>query len=82
MSQNTSSRKIHFISIGGSVMHNLAIALHQKGYIVTGSDDEIYEPSVSRLAKHNLLLPETGWFPEKITADLEVRNFGNACPGR
>ncbi|TKT93964.1 UDP-N-acetylmuramate--L-alanine ligase [Dyadobacter frigoris] len=71
MSQNTSSRKIHFISIGGSVMHNLAIALHQKGYIVTGSDDEIYEPSVSRLAKHNLLPAETGWFPGKITADLE-----------
>lgn len=71
MSQNTSSRKIHFISIGGSVMHNLAIALHQKGYIVTGSDDEIYEPSVSRLTKHNLLPAETGWFPEKITADLE-----------
>ncbi|MCF0056601.1 UDP-N-acetylmuramate--L-alanine ligase [Dyadobacter sp. CY356] len=71
MSQNTSSRKIHFISIGGSVMHNLAIALHQKGYIITGSDDEIYEPSVSRLAKHNLLPAETGWFPEKITPDLE-----------
>lgn len=71
MSQNISSRKIHFISIGGSVMHNLAIALHQKGYIVTGSDDEIYEPSASRLAKHNLLPAETGWFPEKITADLE-----------
>ncbi|GLU50818.1 peptidoglycan synthetase [Dyadobacter frigoris] len=52
-------------------MHNLAIALHQKGYIVTGSDDEIYEPSVSRLAKHNLLPAETGWFPGKITADLE-----------
>ncbi|WP_159468716.1 UDP-N-acetylmuramate--L-alanine ligase [Dyadobacter sp. 3J3] len=71
MSQNTSSKKIHFISIGGSVMHNLAIALHQKGFIVTGSDDEIYEPSVSRLTKHNLLPVEMGWFPEKITADLE-----------
>jgi UDP-N-acetylmuramate: L-alanyl-gamma-D-glutamyl-meso-diaminopimelate ligase len=52
-------------------MHNLAIALHQKGYLITGSDDEIYEPSVSRLAQHNLLPSEMGWFPEKITADLE-----------
>ena len=50
--------KVHFISIGGSAMHNLAIALHQKGYKVSGSDDNIFEPSKSRLAKHGLL-PET-----------------------
>jgi UDP-N-acetylmuramate: L-alanyl-gamma-D-glutamyl-meso-diaminopimelate ligase len=71
MSLNSSLPKIHFISIGGSVMHNLAIELHLKGYLVTGSDDEIYEPSVSRLAKYDLLPPVTGWFPEKITSDLE-----------
>jgi UDP-N-acetylmuramate: L-alanyl-gamma-D-glutamyl-meso-diaminopimelate ligase len=76
MSQNTSSRKIHFISIGGSVMHNLAIALHQKSFIITGSDDEIYEPSVSRLAKHQLLPAAMGWFPEKITEDLEAVILG------
>ncbi|CAG5071637.1 UDP-N-acetylmuramate--L-alanyl-gamma-D-glutamyl-meso-2,6-diaminoheptandioate ligase [Dyadobacter sp. CECT 9623] len=71
MSSNPSLSKIHFISIGGSVMHNLAIELHLKGYIVTGSDDEIYEPSASRLAKYDLLPAVTGWFPEKITSDLE-----------
>ena len=47
--------KVHFIAIGGSAMHNLAIALHQKGYEVTGSDDVIFEPSSSRLAKYGLL---------------------------
>ncbi len=52
-------------------MHNLAIELHLKGYIVTGSDDEIYEPSASRLAQYDLLPAVTGWFPEKITTDLQ-----------
>lgn len=61
---------IHFISIGGSTMHNLALNLLQQGYIITGSDDEIYEPSQSRLQQHGLLPLETGWFPEKIHSDL------------
>lgn len=76
MSQISSLDKIHFISIGGSVMHNLAIALHLKGILVTGSDDEIYEPSASRLAKYDLLPAVTGWFPEKITADLSAVILG------
>lgn len=57
-------------------MHNLAIELQQKGFIITGSDDEIYEPSVSRLKKHGLLPDEMGWFPEKVTADLEAVILG------
>jgi UDP-N-acetylmuramate: L-alanyl-gamma-D-glutamyl-meso-diaminopimelate ligase len=81
MSQNILSGKIHFISIGGSVMHNLAIALHQKGFIITGSDDEIYEPSVSRLSQHHLLPTEMGWFPEKITDDLEAIILGMHARG-
>ena len=48
--------RIHFIAVGGSAMHNLAIALHLKGYDVTGSDDHIFEPSKSRLNKHGLYL--------------------------
>lgn len=58
--------KIHFIAIGGSVMHNMAIAMKNKGYTVTGSDDEINEPSRSRLQKHGLLPGQMGWFPEKL----------------
>jgi len=61
----------HFIAIGGSAMHNLAIALHKKGETITGSDDEIFEPSKTRLAKYGLLPPEQGWFPDKITPDLD-----------
>ena len=57
---------IHFISIGGSIMHNLAIALHKKGYKVTGSDDEIFEPAKGRLEKYGLLPDRTGWYEEKI----------------
>ena len=57
-------------------MHNLAIELQQKGFTITGSDDEIYEPSVSRLRKNNLLPDEMGWFPEKVTTDLEAVILG------
>jgi UDP-N-acetylmuramate: L-alanyl-gamma-D-glutamyl-meso-diaminopimelate ligase len=64
--------KVHLIAIGGSAMHNMAIALHEKGITVSGSDDEIFEPSKSRLQKRGLLPQEEGWFPEKITADLEA----------
>lgn len=63
--------KYHFIAIGGAVMHNLALALVKKGYQVTGSDDEIYEPSKSRLANAAILPEEFGWYPEKITEDLD-----------
>lgn len=61
---------IHFISIGGSAMHNLALALQQQGHTITGSDDEIYEPSRTRLAQHGLLPAEMGWFPERVHAGL------------
>jgi len=63
---------IHFISIGGSAMHNLALALQQQGYLITGSDDEIYDPSRSRLQKHGLLPAQMGWFPEKIHTGLST----------
>ena len=63
--------KYHFIAIGGAVMHNLALALVEKGYQVTGSDDEIYEPSRTRLEKAGILPAEYGWFPEKITSELD-----------
>jgi len=68
--------KIHFIAIGGSAMHNLALALHHKGYYITGSDDEIFEPAKSRLKKVGLLPAKTGWFPEKITPDLDAVILG------
>ncbi|CAI8248404.1 MAG: UDP-N-acetylmuramate--L-alanyl-gamma-D-glutamyl-meso-2,6-diaminoheptandioate ligase [Flavobacteriaceae bacterium] len=68
--------KIHFIAIGGSAMHNLAIALHNKGYHVTGSDDTIHDPSRSRLERKGLLPEAFGWFPEKITSDLDVIILG------
>ena len=68
--------RTHFIAIGGAAMHNLALALHNKGYKVTGSDDAIFEPSKSRLEKKGLLPEELGWFPEKITTDLEAIILG------
>jgi UDP-N-acetylmuramate: L-alanyl-gamma-D-glutamyl-meso-diaminopimelate ligase len=69
-------KKVHFIAIGGSAMHNLAIALHRKGYHVTGSDDEIFEPSRTRLANQGILPETMGWHPERITADLEAVILG------
>jgi len=68
--------KIHFIAIGGSAMHNLALALHQKGYKITGSDDAIFEPSKSRLFSKGLLPEEFGWFPNKIEKDLDAVILG------
>lgn len=68
--------KVHFIAIGGSAMHNLALALHQKGFTVSGSDDEIFEPSRSRLASKGLLPKKTGWQPEKITSELDYIILG------
>ena len=70
-SNNFQSQKLHFIAIGGSAMHNLAIALHNKGYQVSGSDDAIFEPSKSRLDKKGILPAELGWFTEKITSDID-----------
>jgi UDP-N-acetylmuramate: L-alanyl-gamma-D-glutamyl-meso-diaminopimelate ligase len=60
----------------GAAMHNLAIDLHNNGYLVTGSDDEIYEPSRSLLAACGLLPAEIGWFPEKISEDLDCVILG------
>ncbi|MCB9252030.1 MAG: peptidoglycan synthetase [Flavobacteriales bacterium] len=68
--------RIHFISIGGAVMHNMALALHQMGNVVTGSDDEIFEPALSRL-KSKGLLPETfGWDKNNISKELDFIILG------
>ncbi|MEM9646891.1 MAG: Mur ligase family protein [Bacteroidota bacterium] len=67
---------IHFIAIGGSAMHNLALALAHKGYNITGSDDVIFEPSKSRLDAKGLLPSEFGWFPEKIHEGLDAVVLG------
>ena len=66
----------HFIAIGGSAMHNLAIALHKKGEVITGSDDEIFEPSRSRLAKYGLLPKQIGWFASKINNNIDAVVLG------
>ena len=68
--------KIHFIAIGGSAMHNLAIALKLKGYSITGSDDTINDPSKSRLKKYNLLPEKEGWFSDKISSDIDAIVLG------
>jgi len=68
--------KIHFIAMGGSAMHNLAIALHKKGFTVSGSDDVFTEPSKSRLEKFGLLPANEGWDAQRITADLDAIILG------
>ena len=69
-------KHFHFIAIGGAAMHNLAIALHKKGYKITGSDDEIFDPAFSNLKKYNLLPEKIGWFPEKITNEIDAIILG------
>jgi UDP-N-acetylmuramate: L-alanyl-gamma-D-glutamyl-meso-diaminopimelate ligase len=68
--------RIHFIAIGGSAMHNLAIALHKKGYQVTGSDDVVFEPSKSRLEHYGILPAVMGWNEDNITPDLDAVILG------
>lgn len=68
--------RIHFIAIGGSAMHNLAIALHHKGEDISGSDDEIFDPSKSRLAAHGLLPEQFGWFEDNISTDIDAVILG------
>ncbi|WP_131537359.1 UDP-N-acetylmuramate--L-alanine ligase [Pedobacter nototheniae] len=67
---------VHFIAIAGSAMHNLAIALHKKGFQVTGSDDVIFEPAKSRLDKYGILPAELGWNESRITTDIDVIILG------
>ena len=68
--------RIHFIAIGGSAMHNLAIALKLKGYNISGSDDLINDPSKSRLKKYNLLPKKEGWYPNKISIKIDAIVLG------
>lgn len=68
--------RVHLIAIGGSAMHNMALALNEKGFNVTGSDDEINEPSRSRLKNAGLLPENIGWYPEKITSDIDAVILG------
>lgn len=69
-------KKIHFIAIGGSAMHNLALELHNNGLLISGSDDALFEPSKSRLERAGLLPNTLGWFPEKIDASLDAVILG------
>jgi len=68
--------QIHFIAIGGSAMHNLALALYNKGYQITGSDDAIFEPSKSRLQKKGILPLDLGWFPQKLSTSIDAVILG------
>jgi UDP-N-acetylmuramate: L-alanyl-gamma-D-glutamyl-meso-diaminopimelate ligase len=74
-------RRIHFIAIGGAIMHQLAIALHRKGNTVTGSDDEIADPAKSNLKAAGLLPEEFGWRPQKITKDIDAIVLGMHAKG-
>ncbi len=76
MQENRELMRVHFIAIGGSAMHNLAIALHLKGYQVTGSDDEIFDPAKSRLQKYGLLPEIIGWNPDRITKNVDAVILG------
>ncbi len=68
--------RIHFIAIGGSAMHNLALALHHKGYTISGSDDVIFEPSKGRLEAQGLLPEAMGWDPARIGEELDAIILG------
>ncbi len=66
----------HFIAIGGAVMHQLASHLRNQGNNITGSDDAIFDPAKSNLEKLGLMPEHIGWFPEKITKDIDAIILG------
>ena len=68
--------RVHFIAIGGSAMHNIALAVAAAGHQVTGSDDQIFEPSRGRLAAAHLLPEQDGWHPEKLDESIDVVVLG------
>ncbi|HMR89542.1 MAG TPA: Mur ligase family protein, partial [Saprospiraceae bacterium] len=68
--------RVHFIAIGGAAMHNIALDLHAQGHLVTGSDDEIYEPSLSRLTKVGIAPKKFGWDEANITQDIDIVVLG------
>ena len=68
--------KLHFIAIGGSAMHSLAIAMDRLGHKVSGSDDLIFEPSKSNLRNTGLLPPNLGWFPQKLDSEIDIVILG------
>lgn len=68
--------RVHFIALGGSIMHSLAISLAQTGYQVSGSDDQIYDPAYTKLKKAGLLPEKEGWDPARITADIDAVVLG------
>ena len=70
------SKNIYFIAIGGSAMHNLAIALHLSGNSVSGSDDEIFNPSKGRLEKYGLLPYKMGWDESRISNEIDIVILG------
>lgn len=74
-------KHIHFIAIGGAVMHQLALALKRQGHIITGSDDEINDPAKSNLAEADILPEQYGWFPEKINNSLDAIVLGMHAKG-
>ena len=68
--------RIHFIAIGGTAMHSLAIEISKKGHKVTGSDDQIYEPAKSNLKKASLFPRKLGWFSSKISSKIDLIILG------
>ena len=70
------AQKFHFIAIGGSVMHNLAISLKTQGHQVTGSDDDIKDPARANLIKHHLLPTDMGWHPDRIDNTVDAVILG------
>ena len=71
-----SKERVHFIAVGGSIMHSLAVCLHKMGYQVSGSDDEIFEPAKSTLDGFGLLPTPYGWDESKITKELDFVILG------
>lgn len=68
--------RIHFIAIGGAIMHNLAIDLHKNGHTISGSDDQIFEPSFSKLKKYSLMPKNLGWNADFITDEIDLIILG------
>jgi len=70
-------RNFHFLGICGTAMGAVAAALRERGFTVTGSDENIYPPMSTFLESKGIALQQ-GYRPENIPADAEIVVIGNA----
>ena len=68
---------VHFIGIGGTAMASVAAAMQEKGFQVTGSDQNIYPPMSNFLAERRIPVA-LGYAEQNLAGKPDLVVVGNA----